>query len=239
MDEVLVFDLRGSLAHYRRPDTLQTQATYPFLPRTALRGLIGSVLGLPYRSDADILPPDCRTGLRLLAPLRTVTQQLTLHGKTWMAGQGRKDNFHRLTTLELVVAPHYRVFFSGPLAPELRRRLEQRHTHFHTYLGSAFCLTFPEWVGACTPTPVPRDRSPLTCTTVVPLDAIRHLHPTNGCQYARVTMHRDHIGDRRFRGSLAVVYEVSGRPITFDPDWAAQPFWHFYDLPEEGTICLW
>lgn len=46
MDTVTVFELRGPIAHYRRPDTLGTHATYPFLPRTALRGLVGAILGL-------------------------------------------------------------------------------------------------------------------------------------------------------------------------------------------------
>ncbi|MDZ7270941.1 MAG: CRISPR-associated protein Cas5, partial [candidate division KSB1 bacterium] len=78
--QVLIFDLRGSVAHYRRPDTMGTQATYPFITRTALRGLIASMLGL------DMLPEQARCGLRLLGPVRTVAQELSMHGKSWVSG---------------------------------------------------------------------------------------------------------------------------------------------------------
>jgi CRISPR-associated protein Cas5h len=239
MPTILIFDLRGPLAHFRRPDTLGTHASYPFLTRTALRGLVGSVLGL------DELPPEVRAGLRLLAPVRTVAQELSLHGKTWEARSGRAESFHRPTSIELVVNPHYRVFYAGPHAPDLRRRLESRQSHYHTYLGSAFCLTVPEWVRAVEgerERPVPG--TVLTCPTVVPAAAVARLLPDEGRQYARVGgLLREHLGpfhERRFRGTLAVLYEVNGLPLTFEP---APPgpddFWQFHEVEGEGTVCLW
>ncbi len=118
MATIIVFDLRGPLAHFRRPDTLGTHATYPFITRTALRGLAASILGLP------AVPSEVRCGIRLLAPVRTVVQELTMHGKTWVAASGRADSFHRPTAIELVVQPHYRIFYKGPLSDELSRRLK-------------------------------------------------------------------------------------------------------------------
>src|SRR5271166_3822244 len=118
MDRVVVFELRGSLAHYRRPDTLGTHASYPFLPRTTLRGLVAAVLGL------EELPSQARCGLRLLGPVVTVTQQLSMHGKKWV-GAGPNESFHRPTSVELVIKPHYRVFYSGPLTDDLATRMEK------------------------------------------------------------------------------------------------------------------
>ena len=46
-----------------------------------------------------------------------------------------------------MVEPHYRAYYSGPLADELAARLERRQSHYPTYLGSAFCLTVPEFLG--------------------------------------------------------------------------------------------
>jgi len=37
----LAFDIKGSIAHFRRPDTTATQMTYPFITPTAVRGLVG------------------------------------------------------------------------------------------------------------------------------------------------------------------------------------------------------
>src|SRR3954470_8930586 len=119
MDSVVVFDLRGELAHFRRPDTFATHVSYPFIPRTALRGLIGAVLGEEYRDEGDVLPSEARCGLRLLAPVRTVAQELTLHGKTWDGQQGAPASIHRPTSIELIVGPSYRVFYCGPRTDEL------------------------------------------------------------------------------------------------------------------------
>jgi CRISPR-associated protein Cas5h len=240
MPTILIFELRGPIAHFRRPDTLATHATYPFFTRTSMRGLLGSILGV------NQLPGESLAGLRLLSPVRTVAQELSLHGKTWEAKSGRPDSFHRPTSIELVVQPHYRIFYAGPHANELRRRLEARQSFYHTYLGSAFCLTVPEWVRAVEvdqPTAVAAG-SVVTCVSVVPAKAVARLLSQEDCQYARVGgILREHLGpfsDRRFRGTLAVLYEVNGRSMTFEPvPDGPDAFWRFHDLPDEGTVCLW
>lgn len=234
VDTVAVFELRGSIAHYRRPDTLATHASYPVMPRTVLRGLVASVLG---RGD---LPAGERAGLRLLAPVRTVAQELSLHGKTWEARSGKPDSFHRPISVELVVQPHYRVYYAGPLAGDLADMLAANRSHYHTYLGSAYCLTVPKWLGTFETADVPV--GPLECVTVVPAPAAGRLVPEEGRQYSRVGgVLWEHVGpfaDRRFRGSVAVLYETAGRPITLEPA-DPDPRWQFVDVPGEGVVCLW
>ncbi len=240
MDRLVVFELRGPLAHYRRPDTLGTHASYPFIPRTTLRGLIAAVLGLEALPDQDPLPTEARCGLRLLRSVRTVTQQLSLHGKKWI-GAGPNESFHRPTTIELIVEPHYRIYYKGPRADDLALRLQRKQSGFHTYLGSAFCLTFPEG-GEVKPTePLPAGVERITCATVVPSLAVARLEPETSRQYARVGgLLREHIGGRRFRGTLSVLYEVSGQPIQFEPATAdASAFWEFLQVAGEGVVCLW
>lgn len=233
---LVIFDLRGSLGHFRRPDTMGTQATYPFITRTAARGLIASVLGL------EALPEGGRCGIRLLAPVRTVAQELSMHGKSWVSG-GDQKSFLRPTAVELVVKPHYRLYYRGPLSAELEERLRSQQTHYHTYLGSAYCLTFPRWV-ASVARPEHREPEPgseLTCVSVVPSPAVKRLLPEPGRQYARVgglLMH--YLGNRSFRGSVAVLYEVSGAALRFEPvGLGPDSFWEFVTVPHEGVVCLW
>jgi CRISPR-associated protein Cas5h len=240
MTKVVVFDVRGTVAHFRRPDTLGTHASYPFIPRTALRGLVASILG------RTSLPTEFRAGVRLLSPVRTVTQELSLHGKTWEARSGPASSFHRPTAIELVVAPQYRVYCAGPLAEELGARVRRRHSHFHTYLGSAFCLTFPQWRGEDeAPLLAPAAGGPIHCVSVAPAAAVGRLVPEEGLQYARVGgVLWDHDGEmheRRFRGrAVAVLYEVNGRPLRFEPaPPTAAAYWSFHDVAGEGTVCLW
>jgi CRISPR-associated protein Cas5h len=240
MDSVVVFELRGTLGHYRRPDTLGTHASYPFIPHTTLRGLIGAVLGISPAEDSDGLPAGVRCALRLLGPIRTVAQQLSLHGKKWI-GAGPNESFHRPTSVELVVEPRYRVYYAGPLADDLAGRLERRQSHYHTYLGSAFCLTFPEFVGVRPAEPIPHDVRRITAVSVVPLPAVGKLDLDGDAQYARIGgMLRTHVGGRRFRGTVGVVYEVGGGPVAFEPAAPTEDsFWEFRQVAGEGVVCLW
>lgn len=239
--DVVVFELRGSVAHFRRPDTLGTHASYPFIPRTALRGLVAGVLGLDVWQPDQQLPADARCGIRLLAPARTVAQELSLHGKTWTARSGKTNEFHRPTSIELVVNPHYRVFYAGPRADELSGKLERQQSTYHTYLGSAFYLTFPEWQGLRRTEPVPAGVTSITCTTVVPSPAVGRLDLSTGRGYSRVGgVSLDHLGGRRFRGTTAVIYDPAGGPVTFAPSTPdGVPFWEFRQVPGEGVVCLW
>ncbi|MCD6138206.1 MAG: CRISPR-associated protein Cas5 [Deltaproteobacteria bacterium] len=231
-----IFELKGQIAHFRRPDTMGTQATYPFITRTALRGLIASILGV------EILPREARCGLRLLSPVKTVAQEMSMHGKSWVSG-GSEKSFHRPTAIELVVKPYYRVYYKGPLSDELSQRLSNGQSHYHTYLGSAFCLTFPK-LRSTLPSVKSEElneNEPLTCVSVVPSAAVKRLLIQNDEEYARVGgVLWEYLGDRRFKGTVSLLYEVSGRPLRFFPTTRAlYPFWYFYQIPEEGTACLW
>jgi CRISPR-associated protein Cas5h len=237
MSLVVAFEVRGELAHFRRPDTLGTHATYPFPTRTALRGLIASILG------EEVWPEGGQVGLRLLNPVRTVAQQLSLHGKTWEAGSGRPASFHRPTSVELVVQPHYRVYTAGPHADPLAGMLRAGRSRFHTYLGSAFCLTFPRWVGAFDSAAVESGER-VECVSVVPVPAVGQLALEEGRTCARVGgVLLEHLGpfaDRRFRGSTAVLYQPGGAPLAFEPAPRGEgAFWEFHNLPGEGMVCLW
>ncbi|MEX1026451.1 MAG: CRISPR-associated protein Cas5 [Candidatus Paceibacterota bacterium] len=235
--DLAIFETRGSIAHFRRPDTLGTHATYPFFTRTAVRGLIGSILGLESLSDETIC------GLQLLHPVRTVTQELSMHGKTWEAGSGSEASFSRPTSIELVVNPAYRVYYQGELIDELESRLANSQSHYHTYLGAAYCLTFPRWIKRVpTSELVPLDwqsEPAIETDTIVPSKCVQKLETLEGRQYARVGgMLYQHLGDRRFRGSINVLYEVNTKSIRFRPT-ASDVKVSFIKTPDDGVVCLW
>ena len=63
--KAVIFDVTGTIAHFRRPDTTATQLTYPFITPTAAKGLVGAILGI-----TDFVTQD-QLGIRLLRPVRT------------------------------------------------------------------------------------------------------------------------------------------------------------------------
>ncbi|GAX90697.1 CRISPR-associated protein Cas5 [Effusibacillus lacus] len=229
--QTLIFELRGSIAHFRRPDTTAAHLTYPFITRTALRGLLGSILGL------DEFHGEAWTGVELVEPVRTRSQELSLLGKGFVDNEG-SSTFNRPTSVELVVQPHYRIYYQGEHLNELAERIRRRQSVYHTYLGSAFALTVPEYVDLVLAESIVGTGS-IQCLTVVPEKAIAALHPVPGVQYARVNaMLHQHIGQRRFRGSMDIIYEVNGRPITLDVHEADHILYRFVRVPQ-GVVCLW
>ncbi len=232
--DVLVFDLKGSLGHFRRPDTTATHASYPFITRTALHGLLGSMLGLD-----EFLEEDAWIGIQLLRPVRTSAQEMSLLGKGFL-GSGK--DFNRPTSVELVVEPHYRIYYTGAYFDRLAELLRNGQSVYHTYLGSAFALTVPAWVG------IERgeqldvgEGDTLEVSTVLPSHVVKELVLANGVQYGRAGgMLYRHIGGRRFRGTLNLVYEVNAQAIAFRA--LAPPYSppvKFLRLNGGKVVCLW
>ena len=230
--EVLVFDIRGSLAHFRRPDTTNTHATYPFIPYTTIRGLAGSIIGLPdFKGTA-------RVGIRLMSSVRTSVQQMSMLGKGWLGGG---SDINRPTASELVVSPYYRIYWSGDYYEELKNNIANNHSHYHTYLGSAFALTNPSYVGAYNYLEKELTAKHFDCLSVIPMDAVDKLIPVPGTQYGRVGgMHREYYGERRFGTTTNVLYESTGGPIRIIPcNNTGTEDYTFIETEQGEIICLW
>lgn len=232
--QVLVFDLKAPLAHFRRPDTTATHVTYPFMTRTALRGLLGSVLGM------EEFHGEAWTGIQLCAPVKTISQELSLLGKKFLGGSG--DTLNRPTSIELVVKPHYRIYYSGEHLYELTERIQGKRSHYHTYLGSAFALTVPEYVGLLNMEVLTSfSGKKLVSPTVVPAHLVEQLSLMAGVQYGRAGgIHYEHLGNRRFRGGINFIYEVNGKPIHYIPKTlATTPTVKLVQSEDDEVMCLW
>jgi len=234
----LVFDLQGKMAHFRRPDTTGTHATYPFITRTVLQGLIASILGM------ERLTGNNWVGIQLLSPVHTSSQEMSMLGKGWL-GEAR-STFNRPTSVELVISPHYRVYYTGTHLDRLGEMLREGKSHYHTYLGSAYCLVFPRFTG-CYDVPElnPGAGMELVCKTVVPSHVIEGLIPVDGAQYGRVGgMHYEYLGERRFSGTVNVIYETVGQPVVFrvrnneDEKLRDKPV-KFFSRREKEVVVLW
>lgn len=240
-DQVLVFSVKGSLAHFRQPDTTTTHATYPFPPRPTIHGLLASVLGISFddKAGAPFLDEEHFVGLSLLNPVRTVCAQLSMHGKGFTGGGG--DSFNRLTTIELVVSPHYLVYYTGSRLGELAERIRKGQSVYHTYLGSAFCLTFPVFHGLYPAQDAALgEEEPFTCACVVPQGVVREVLVEPGGNYAvaRALPYR-HVGDRFFEQTFNVIYEVNGKPLKIKVRKVPEITCKFLKLPGGKVICLW
>jgi len=240
-DQVLVFSIKGSLAHFRQPDTTATHATYPFPPRPTIHGLLASVLGLDFDGEAGraFLQEEHFVGLSLLKPVRTVCAQMSMHGKGFTGGGG--DSFNRLTTIELVVSPHYLVYYTGSRLRELVELIRAGQSVYHTYLGSAYCLTFPVFHGLYQlEEVVPGKEEPLPFSCVVPQEVVKEIifEPGKNYAVARALPYR-HTGDRVFEQAINIIYETNGSPLEIKARKSPEINYKLLKIPEGRVICLW
>ena len=229
--KVIAFDIKGSIAHFRRPDTTNTHATYPFIPYTTVRGLVGSIIGLPDFTG------NARVAIRIKNPINTSVQQMSMLGKGWLASD---KTFNRPTSIELVVSPYYRIYWSGEYYDLLLEHLVSGHSHYHTYLGSAFALTFPKLINSFDCSEIKTDEEVIECVSVVPIEAVKKLIPRPACQYGRVSgMHCEYFGNRRFGLTKSILYEVSGRTLTIVPNNNRDSVSYIFAETSDGEcICL-
>jgi CRISPR-associated protein Cas5h len=205
----LAFIIKGSIAHFRRPDTTATHLTYPFITPTAVKGLVGAILGI-----SDFVTRD-KIGIELLHPVRTVAQQMSMLGKD---GGGV---FNRPTTIELLVNPSYRIYYTGnEFTEDLIKFLDQEKAVYTTYLGVAYALTKPmlgqvydnvHYLSA-------GEERVLESKTVVPTIVIQELVLKPDYYYCRAGGYLyEYKGNRTFEKSVDFIYEKDGKPISFKP----------------------
>jgi CRISPR-associated protein Cas5h len=203
------FTVKGTIAHFRRPDTTATQLTYPFITPTAAKGLVGAILGI-----TDFVTHD-KVAIALLHPVRTTAQQLSMLGKD----NGR--TFNRPTTIELLVNPAYRIYYVGDEhVDELAKRLLHREAVYPTYLGSGYALTFPLF-GAFYESvqPLPQQVDQVQTRTVIPVHFVKQLIFAENEYLSRANgFMQNYLGQRNFEKSLSFLYERTGCEITFIPD---------------------
>ncbi|PWA13094.1 CRISPR-associated protein Cas5 [Pueribacillus theae] len=205
--KVVAFDIKSSLGHFRRPDTTATQLTYPFIPPTVAKGMVGAILGIEDFVTSDLV------GIQLLSKVEMVSQQLSLLGK------GGGTVFNRPTTVQLLVQPAYRIFYAGnEYVNQLEQFLKNNQSVYSTYLGSAYALTKPAYVGTWQLNEVRSFTNTLTSKTVVPVQLIEELVIEDGYSYQRASgFMKNYVGERTFEKSVDFIYEQHGRSLVFKP----------------------
>lgn len=75
VNRLLIFDLKGSLAHFRKFYTSSSSLSYSFPPRTTLIGIIAAILGRERDSYYEEFNSDnCKIALSIRRPIRKIMQ---------------------------------------------------------------------------------------------------------------------------------------------------------------------
>ncbi len=146
---VLIFDIFGPYAHFKKIYATTSALTYAIPPKTALYGYVGAVLGLEKAGNAYLnrfAGKTCLMGIGLRNPV--VMQRLATNLQPGI-GQMKINGNRKPTMIEYVVNPHYRIYFThedSGLLDRLRDALVAHRSVYTPTLGLGSLLSNFEFV---------------------------------------------------------------------------------------------
>lgn len=230
-DRLILFDLAGPMAHFRRFYANSSSLSYSFPPRTTICGLVAGILGKPQDSYyEEFSAKRCRVGISLRTPIRKIVQTVN-YVRTKSLSEVDASAGHTQVPLELVLPQvgnkklRYRIYFwheDGKLMDELWRRLRERKFIYPPYLGITECPAEIPWA-----TLLDRgklnwlsdSREPLKITTVIPVKRISSegLKLKDGLQLLKERQPLDLAPGRSLAAVADVLYERNAKPLELIP----------------------
>lgn len=153
---VVVFDIWSSYAYFRKPYTTTTALTFNFIPRTAIEGVIGAILGISSKDLSSRLG-NSRIGLGILNEIHKIPfSTMHIHSDFWdemrvyiySTPRITKKNYHARVNMELLVNPKYRIYFSDmEFSKNLDHAIRNHQTVYTPYLGTSTMIANFEYIG--------------------------------------------------------------------------------------------
>ncbi|GJM34627.1 MAG: hypothetical protein DHS20C18_36280 [Saprospiraceae bacterium] len=177
MPKMLIFDIWGRYAHYKKIYATTSALSYIIPSKTSLYGYVGAILGLSKFENAylsSFLPGSCHLGIQVINPIimQRINTNLHPHDKGLIqANQNRKP-----TTVEYIYQPKYRIFFTHKntnLLDELEAHLKNHTAVYTPTLGLAYLLSNFEWRATVKVDETSQQETQsISIETVIPRDAL-------------------------------------------------------------------
>lgn len=217
--EVLVFDVWGDFAHFKRNETTTSPLTYPFPIGTALSGLIAAILGLDRDSYYELFSHEnFRFGIGVLNPIRKTRINIAfINTKFGYCLSDAKDNPPRtLIPIEFIKDPKYRIFLQfGPsladISKNLRKYLEEHQTIYTPYLGISELIANFGFIGEFE-SELTKIEGEEEVHSIIKLNNTR-IVLEEGKRYGRETIPLYMDATRKILEYGDVIYEINGKSI--------------------------
>lgn len=148
IDKIIIFDLIGAMAHFRKFYTNSSSLSYTFPPRTTILGMIAGILGMERDTYYERFSvKNCRIALAIRNPVRKLVQTIN-YIRTKDINEVTGYGGHTQIPVEFLVPANnnmlrYRIYFycnDENLFMELLERLKKENFEYPIYLGITECL---------------------------------------------------------------------------------------------------
>ncbi len=168
MSDVLVFDIWGELAHFKKPYTTTSPLTYSIPSRTTLTGIIGAIMGIEKNKNNELLDrKHSSIALRIMAPIKKVRiaeNLINTKDRKFRLEKGRSQ-----IKIEFLSEPKFRIYIELTNENEYRnlKKLLTEHKSVYTpTLGLSENLANFDFVGNF---PFKAEKGDIQLHSVVPL----------------------------------------------------------------------
>ncbi len=154
INKILIFEVCGNMAHFRKFYTNSSSLSYMFPPRTAVTGLIAAMLGRERDTYyEEFSSENCHIAVSVRTKLRKIIQTVNYLQTKGLGGlNGSKG--HTQIPLEILLPEEdmivYRIYFTHKdedLLKELEERLETGRLFYPIYLGMSEFIASARLVG--------------------------------------------------------------------------------------------
>lgn len=225
MKKILVFDVWGDYAHFRRFYTTTSPLSFPIPTRTALCGLIGAIIGLEKEGNNYLkyFPTEsAHIALRLLNPIeKTVIAENLINTKN-ARGPGMNLIINRTQIrFEFLKNQKYRIYFcysneEGNLYQKLNYNLTNHKTKYTPCLGLSENIANFKFVGEFEINILPCKDNYISIDTVLPLQKTSEkegiMFESEG-EYYSIRMPVELNTQRVVIKYRDIIFDRTGRPI--------------------------
>ena len=216
MNSVLVFDVFGDYAQFKKYFTNMSPLTFDIPSRTALAGIIGAIGGVPKEKNPEFFSKDdCFLSLQILSDLRKTKISLN-YLKTVSKTEISRFKNHKPTNVEFLKNPRYRIFFHHDNQEFFDKfcTLVKEHKAIYTpALGIAGCLANYELVGIWKIEAISSDKF-IEVSSIVLEENIEDIEFNAEVKIKRTTLPLEMKNDREVTKYGKILYEASGKRMS-------------------------
>ncbi len=174
MDKVLVFDIWGNYAHFKKIYATTSALTFPIPFKTSIYGYVSSIIGGESfdKNENKYLnnfkESTCKIGIQVLKPI--IMQRINTNLRPKFGRLSQNDN-RKPTMVEYVYKPRYRIYFyhlDSDLYSKLKINLTNHKSFYTPVLGLAYLISNFEFKDECKITKVKKSNEFVLIDSIIP-----------------------------------------------------------------------
>ncbi len=211
---VVVFDIWGDYAHFRKFFTTSSPLTFSFPPPPTIAGILGAIYGTNKDTNQYLrmfTPEHCFIALRIIHPIKKVRMGLNLIDTK----VGFQPKRHTQIRTEFVKNPHYRIYFHHKhqeVLDHLTELLANHQTVYTLALGLSELLADFRLIGTFEAKKISPDR-PLDIVTAITEDNLAELKVEPDKKYIKERLPIVMTPERVVEKYQEVIYETTGKTL--------------------------